>query len=184
MCGWCRKCSTGRIWPRHLRRPALFSLSIPVDVFNAQAEGYEASFKIISRSANFAAVNSVNFELERARELIAKAKSPVVIVGSGAHWVDNPEEIRGALSELGIPVSLPSLQGVSCLMMESYASVTRTLGSAGHSAMRRTRISSFSLAARLISIRCSESRRSLRLVSRLFRSLTIRKRLAFAVLPI
>jgi len=84
--------------------PGPVSLSIPVDVFNAQAEGYEASFKIISRSANFAAVNSVNFELERARELIAKAKSPVVIVGSGAHWVDNPEEIRGALSELGIPV--------------------------------------------------------------------------------
>lgn len=84
--------------------PGPVSLSVPVDVFNAQTEGYEASFRVIPRRSNFATVTSVNYELERARALIAEAVSPVVIVGSGAHWAADPQEIPDALVELGIPV--------------------------------------------------------------------------------
>ncbi|SDH11544.1 thiamine pyrophosphate-binding protein [Pelagibacterium luteolum] len=84
--------------------PGPVSLSFPVDVFNARASGYEASFEPHPRKSNFAKIRSVSHDLEGVRSLLSSAKAPVAIVGSGAHWDSGAEHMQSSLKSLGIPL--------------------------------------------------------------------------------
>ena len=92
---------SGRMGPVHL--------SIPVDVFTAEAAAPLPAHPPALRPAPYPGVDDV----ERAIRLLRQAKRPIVIAGSGVWWADAGEELRRFLQLTKLPYySITMARGV------------------------------------------------------------------------
>jgi acetolactate synthase-1/2/3 large subunit len=87
------------MWQARAGKPGVAMLEVPLDVQHARAEASDASARLpVARPEPAAAA------LAEARALLANARAPVILAGSGAFWSGAGDDLRALAETQRIPV--------------------------------------------------------------------------------